>query len=1028
MVEQEITIRNPFPGLRTFEVNESLIFFGRDGLSDAVLKKLRAERFVAVVGTSGSGKSSLVRAGLLPALRGGFMKGAGSGWRIALFRPVNNPIGNLARALSKSALSPSDEKQLPLAAIEETLRRTSLGLIEVVRQLRMAPDEKLLIVVDQFEELYRFEPSSEVENPKEEAAAFVKLLLEATKQADPTLEATKQADPTLEAKKQTDLPIYVIVTMRSDYLGESARFSGLPEAINRGQYLIPRMDDDERREAIEGPVRVFGAKISSPLVNRLLNDAGDDPTQLPILQHALMRTWDYWVKNGKEPASLGIKQYDNPEVGGMERALSLHADEAYDELSDAQKIIAQKMFKRLTEKGVDAREGRLPATVGELKEITGSEEVVTVIETFRKEGRSFLMPPAPPPPPPGEALPPLPDDTLIDISHESLIRGWDRLKAWVEEEADSAKIYLRIVDDALRYPKKTGLLTDPELQLALDWREKQQPNEVWAKRYMTEFGKALTGKQPPPLPEWADTKATEFGIANKYLDMSRDARDHAAALKEKKQRVTLITLAGVAAVFLALFVIALLYYRAAANATKVAVEAQDQAITSRDEARRAFQDAEVQRGNALVAQTEANSAKITAEAAKIMAETRERDAIEAKRGLNAALIMARGERTKALYQAYIARQRKKELTAFGRLGEATNKLINALAQNNRPRAEKNTKALIEAYQAMHKFYEEPKFINASNQGILNLLTGQAILKDRGMKVDDAFGYIEKYETSLLSLLEISGLQPRNLPASINLAFAKEILEFEERDKTEAIKYFRKGIAALNDSREKEEKADALVALGDISEPLEAGRAYYDAKALYQAKGMTAREAAVLEKIGVVWEALDEIEKAEAVYEESVKLFSDVQQQGEAARVLNKLGDLFKPSDELKAIELFRRASVAYQAAGDNIGKGNVLRKNGDLYRRLKDNEKALNAYEDAHNAFVAGGISRSRDKSAHFNNGWVLEIAATIYMARNETAKAISKLNLAAESYKKAEYGIGVTRANDRIKSIPKVQTELAPR
>ncbi|HEV7473456.1 MAG TPA: hypothetical protein VGN90_05355 [Pyrinomonadaceae bacterium] len=475
---------NPFPGLRPFESSETHLFFGRDGQSEELLRRLRRTRFLAVVGTSGSGKSSLVRAGLLPALQGGLMASAGSDWRIAILRPGGDPIGNLARALASPAVlgSPNDKgDNMQAVMAETTLRRSSLGLVEFVSRARtklddsgqpLFPDyENLLIVVDQFEELFRFKQLIEEENSKEDAAAFVKLLLEAVGQ-------------------QNEKKIYVVLTMRSDFLGDCSQFFELPEAINNGQYLIPRMTRDERREAISGPVAVGQGVISEPLISQLLNDVGDNPDQLPIMQHALMRTWDHWLshRNGRP---MDIPDYNA--IGGMAEALSRHADEAYAELSDSQKAIAEKLFKGLTEKGADNREIRRPMEVQEICELTGADEaaVIAVVEVFRSEGRSFLMPP------PTDALTDTPvhlnRESLIDISHESLIRNWERLKTWVDDESRSARVYRRLAETAVLHKEGgAGLWRDPDLGVALTWRQQSNPNKVWAKRYHPEFPLAMS--------------------------------------------------------------------------------------------------------------------------------------------------------------------------------------------------------------------------------------------------------------------------------------------------------------------------------------------------------------------------------------------------------------------------------------------------------------------------------------------------------------------------------------------------------
>jgi energy-coupling factor transporter ATP-binding protein EcfA2 len=457
--------RNPFPGLRPFDADESHLFFGREKATDELLGKLRSNRFIAVVGTSGSGKSSLVRAGALPDLYGGFMAGAGSSWRVALFRPHDRPIHELAKALaSKEVLDGSDEDELMRVAITETvLRRGALGLLESVRQARLPEKTNLLVVVDQFEELFRLRAVSE-SGAKDEAAAFVKLLLEST--------------------RQNELPIYVMLTMRSEYLGDCTRFRDLPEAINDGQYLIPRMTRDQRRQAIMGPVAVGGGTIDPPLVQRLLNDVGDNPDQLPIMQHAMMRTWDIWVNGPDSSKAIGIGHYEA--TGGMSEALSRHADEAYDELADAHsRAVAAKLFKRLTGRGADNREMRYPATLDDLCALTGAsrERVVAVIDTFRQAGRSFLMPPS------GAALE---GDSLIDISHESLIRIWKRLKRWVDEESVSARIYTRLAETSdLHRQHQAGLWRNPDLQIALNWRKDSQPNSTWADRYPGDFAQAM---------------------------------------------------------------------------------------------------------------------------------------------------------------------------------------------------------------------------------------------------------------------------------------------------------------------------------------------------------------------------------------------------------------------------------------------------------------------------------------------------------------------------------------------------------
>ena len=449
-------VGNPFPGLRPFEESDNILFFGRDEQVEALLERLRERRFVAVVGTSASGKSSLVRAGLLPALHGGFMVGAGARWRIAVLRPGNAPTANLAAALEGAgALGTEGGSALRAGLAQSVLEAGERGLIEVVAQSGLGTDENVLIVVDQFEELFRYNQD------RDGAAAFVKLLL--------------------AAAADTAVPTYILVTMRSDYLGDCSQFRDLPETINEGLFLVPRLTRDELREAIEGPIGVADGEITPLLVNHLLNAIGDSPDQLPVLQHALMRTWEVWTGAGSTDA-IGIDDFEA--IGGLSHALNKHGESLYEGLPPRLHPVAEKLFKALTDSGSDNRGIRRPTPLVALPGIVGASaaDVAEVVEEFRGTGRSFMTP----------AGVPLDAATVVDIAHESLMRIWDRLQTWVQEEADSAQAYRRLADAAQLYAKgELGLMYDPQLSLAKAWRERNAPTAEWAERIAPGFAAAM---------------------------------------------------------------------------------------------------------------------------------------------------------------------------------------------------------------------------------------------------------------------------------------------------------------------------------------------------------------------------------------------------------------------------------------------------------------------------------------------------------------------------------------------------------
>lgn len=468
----------PYLGLRPYRESEADIFFGRNEQVDRLLGKLADHRFLAVVGPSGCGKSSLVRAGMIPALETGFLVKAGFQWRCVQIRPGDRPLTSLAHALTSatelSSASTQDEREDELAFLRATLRRGPLGMVEALRLSSLGPQENMLLVVDQFEELFRFEKL----DVKNEARAFVELLL--------------------TSAQQSEVPIYVVITMRSDFLGNCPEFVGLPEAITDSQFLTPRLSRSQLEEAIVGPAALHATHIEPELLSCILNEVGTDPDQLPLMQHVLLRLWWRAMRKTRpgevaapsafdgvnqltaEPVEITLTLDDYRAVGGLANALSDHADQTFFRLeTDERKRIAEIMFRCLTEITPDGQMVRRPARISGITSMVDAGlgtrlgassnqlDVIAVVEAFRRDGRSFLSPP------PAVRLT---DDSVIDITHESLIRQWARLREWTVDEADSRRVAAMVAKEAVQWKEsehdEDRLLTGVRLSEAAEWRTK----------------------------------------------------------------------------------------------------------------------------------------------------------------------------------------------------------------------------------------------------------------------------------------------------------------------------------------------------------------------------------------------------------------------------------------------------------------------------------------------------------------------------------------------------------------------------
>ena len=250
-VIEDIDIKNPFPGLRPFSVEESHLYFGRGKQSKAVSKLLHSNNFAAVIGASGSGKSSLAYCGVVPD----FFNGLSASGCVISFRPGNDPIRNMVDAFSK--IFPGK-----VSAVD------SVGLVETKKSLEAwiseheFKDQTFLLVIDQFEELFRY-------NKNNDSEAYSKV--------------SRFIDLIVEAVQKSEKKILVMVTMRSDFVGECSAFQNLTDLINKSNYLIPHMGRGDYKEAIIGPLKLSEISIEENLLNQLLEEVGKDSDQLPVL-------------------------------------------------------------------------------------------------------------------------------------------------------------------------------------------------------------------------------------------------------------------------------------------------------------------------------------------------------------------------------------------------------------------------------------------------------------------------------------------------------------------------------------------------------------------------------------------------------------------------------------------------------------------------------------------------------------------------------------------------------------------------
>jgi hypothetical protein len=452
---------NPFPGLRPFLPEESNLFFGRESESGEILRKLLNNRILTVIGASGCGKSSLINCGVVPEMIS-LTEKEKSSLKIISFQPGNDPVGNMTNAFAQAILGDENFDNRGKKSVSH-LSGDHNWIASTVKKLLIKPEEKVLIIVDQFEEIFTHS-SDETGIPSHENTSEFITLLE-------------------NAIRQTAVEIYILIIIGSDYIGECAHIQGLTKLINDSNYLVPQMTRSNYKIVFENSFLSAGTRINPNLVQTVLDDISDLPDPLAVLQHLMMRIYSYWYSLGESGRPVDLSDY--LAVGTIGNALSNHADEVYEELGQEGKEICRKMFRAMAGERINKKGIRRLLTVKELKTILqcSDKEVIQVIEKFRTPSRSFLTP--------GYKIP-LDENSVIDFSTEKLIRFWNRLKGWSDEELTSVRIYRQLSEASEMYQKgKATLLKNADLQLALKWRDTQKPTLSWAKRYDPAFERVM---------------------------------------------------------------------------------------------------------------------------------------------------------------------------------------------------------------------------------------------------------------------------------------------------------------------------------------------------------------------------------------------------------------------------------------------------------------------------------------------------------------------------------------------------------
>ncbi len=464
---------SPFRGLQVFEPEDAWLFFGRDADTRELCDRLRRSPVLVVIGNSGSGKSSLVRAGLIPALRQGCFGGEDQPvdtWRIALFRPSGSPFDYLSEILP-GALAPqlsSAEQAEFIADCRNKLSDGGDALRNAISALANADGAdvshtRILLVADQFEEIFTLSPNHELRT------RYINALLSA-------------------GRLDSAVAVHLVLVLRADFYAHCLEYPELSRCLEKNPYNVSRMTPEQLREAIERRLALATAQAEAGLVDTLLADVGAESGNLALLEHALSQLWK---RCGGYGCTITNRAYE--EIGRLRGALSKHADEVYGDLRDEnQRHLARRIFLELVHLGEGAQDTRRRLRKSDLLSLGDPDDVellLTQLASSRLISTGLES-----------------NETFVEVSHEALIREWFALREWLAQNREELGLERRLA------------------QAAQDWQRLNQ-----------DPGALLQGVRLAQAKEWLVRRADASAPVRQFVRASIDARSDASQKEREAQ-------------------------------------------------------------------------------------------------------------------------------------------------------------------------------------------------------------------------------------------------------------------------------------------------------------------------------------------------------------------------------------------------------------------------------------------------------------------------------------------------------------